>query len=463
MAITKMYGEAVRPLVRIFVILLVIVAGQALVAPVSAATRAEFESILQDSLEAIWAGRDFTPALKQRQKALTGMMTSGQVSKADLENMMKKVFPAIMDRQKTSRYTAKTFPDRFDALLSPVMNWKTAKEIMWGAMVSTIDQNNPILIRVGTMAPPGTPWLSVPENIAFPEIERLSSSRILTKIYGGGVMGEDTDVLKKMDEGQLECCGCTALGVLEACPEASALLLPGLFKNYDEVDYIFEKFRKRLDKGFEDQGDILLALIDTGFFYMFSKNKTAGLEDIRKQKVITWFGTIEKTFYGELGINPIPVAVPDTVSALTTGQAEINVAPAAWMLGMQAYQYSNYYLKPPLVYSPAAVIVSGHIIEKIQKTTGKSATFAHNILEIMTYEWGIIEPEWKRQIRLYEEKSLKAFETKCGMIAMTFSPQDQQVLAKASKAVQQKLAGKIFPRDLIDDMQRALAQYRATH
>jgi TRAP-type C4-dicarboxylate transport system substrate-binding protein len=240
--------------------------------------------------------------------------------------------------------------------------------------------------------------------------------------------------------------------------------LPGLFNNFEEVDYICEKFRKRIDEGFEKQGYILWALIDTGFFYMFSTNKATGLADLSKQKALTWFGIIETTLFKDLGINATPVAVPDIVSALNTGLAETNLAPAAWMLGMQAYQYSNYYLKPPLLYSPAAVIISARKKDRLQKQLNISATFADNIMEIYAAEWNAHEPEWKRQIRSYEEKSLKAFETKCGMKAVTFSPEDQQRMEKASKAVQQQLAGKVFPNDLINEIQKALAEYRAqTH
>lgn len=461
MTTLNLFGKKVRPMALFCLVMMFIVGGHTITAAAATTQQAEFQKILKESLDALWNGKSFSPALVQRQKTMKTMLTNGEVNKAELASMMEAMFSDLLDRQKTTRYIVKNFPDRVNELFYPAMDWEAVKEALWRAMSSSI--NDTILIRVGTMAPPGTPWLSVPEDMAFPEIERLSNGKIMTKIYGGGVMGEDTDVLKKMDDRQLECCGCTALGVLAACPEASTLLLPGLFKNYDEVDYIFERFRQRLDKGFEDQGDTLLALIDTGFFYMFSRNKITGLDDIRKQKVITWFGAIERTLYDELGITPVPVAVPDTVSTLATGQADINVAPAAWMLGMQAYQYSNYYIKPPLFYSPAAVIVSGHIKDKIIESTGKSPAFAYNLLEIMVYEWSTIEAEWKRQIRLYEEKSLKAFETKCGMKALTFSPEDQQALEKASRAVQQKLAGKVFPKDLIEDMQKALENYRAKH
>jgi hypothetical protein len=40
--------------------------------------------------------------------------------------------------------------------------------------------------------------------------------------------------------------------------------------------------------------------------------------------------------------------------------ADTNLAPAAWMLGMQAYQYFSYHFTPQLFYSLGAVIVSTH-------------------------------------------------------------------------------------------------------
>ena len=422
--------------------------------------RDAFQNMLQDSLETLWTGGEFGPELKLRQQAMQKMLTSGEVGGAEIENMVEKALGSIIDRQQTSRYILKTLPERIDRLLPPHLDWKAARKILWRIMSAPIKKETPVHIRVGTLAPPGTPWLSVPETIVFPEIERLSDGKILTKIYGGGVMGEDTEILRKMGDGRLDCCGCTALGVLAACPEASALLLPGLFNNYAEVDYICDKFRKRLDEGFEKQGYVLWAIIDTGFFYVFSKNKINDLAALGQQKVITWFGIIETTLFDELGITPIPLAVPDIIAALNTGQADVNVAPAAWMLGMQAYQYTNFYFNPPLIYSPAVVFVSNRTVDRIKEQTGVSAIFARNMMEILASEWNAIEPEWKRQIRLYEERSFRAFETKCGMKGITLSPEDQRILGQASQAVQQKLAGSVFPKDLIEDIQKALVNYR---
>ena len=449
-----------RPGRFLCLILMLVLCCQPLIAPAGENERQKIMTILQDSLSDLWAGRQFSPDLSRRQQAMKNMLAAETIDKAELNGMLENMLVPLLNREKTSRYVLRTMPERFDNLLSPYLSWSDMRQIIWRNLSSAIDKDNPFKITVGTLAPPGTPWLSVPENSVIRDIKHLSEGRIQIQIYGSGVMGEDPDVLKKMGDDQLDGCGCTALGVLAACPEASVLLLPGLFRNYEEVDYICEKFRKRLDKAFEQRGYILAALIDTGFFNFFLKNYVADLAGLRNQKVQTWFGTLETAFYEELGITPVPVKSPETISALSSGRFDATLSPAAWMLGMQAYQYVHFYLTPPLLYSPAAVITSSDLKTRMQEAMGVSDNFAQNLQEILVAEFNALEPEWKRQIRIYEAKSLKAFETKCGMQALTFSPEDMAVIEKAGQAVEKKLAGKVFSRDLLNDIHKALSDYR---
>jgi hypothetical protein len=80
---------------------------------------------------------------------------------------------------------------------------------------------------------------------------------------------------------------------------------------------------------------------------------------------------------------------------------------------------------------------------------------------MLVAEFNALEPEWKKQIRAYEEKSLKAFESKCGMKAMTFSPDDMKAIEKASQAVLASQSGKTFSAELMADIQKELEAYRA--
>ena len=86
-----------------------------------------------------------------------------------------------------------------------------------------------------------------------------------------------------------------------------------------------------------------------------------------------------------------------------------------------------------------------------------------NTQEVLVSEFNAIEKEWKRQIRAYDAKSLNAFKTKCGMKEMVFSPEDQKLIEQAGIKVQEKLAGKVYSAELLNDMLAALEEYRKTH
>lgn len=426
----------------------------------AALTPAQIRSTIEQSMAALLTGKKFTPDLERRQKALISMFESGQVKRTDIKKEIENAIIPVLNSQKTSRYILEKLPARFKKLFSHYIEWEEARRIMWKVCSSIIGKGQHMVITIGTLAPEGTPWINVPQTMLVPRMKELSGGKVIIKIYTGGVMGEDTDILRKMDIGQLDGCGCTAVGILAASPETSVFLIPGLFRNYDEVDYVGKKLRKRLDSAFEKRGYILAALIDTGFFYMFTKNRVSCLADVAKQKVPAWFGIVETSLYKELGISATPVAVPEMISALSSGLVNCDLAPPAWMLGMQAYQYVNYYIKPPLVYSPAAIIVSTNTRKRLRKKFGVSKTFAYNIQELLVFEVRSLEPEWKRQVRTYEAKSLKAFETKCGMKAVTLPEADIQAFKAAGEKVGKELAEKAYPKELADKVIKALKKYR---
>lgn len=74
-------------------------------------------------------------------------------------------------------------------------------------------------LKIGTLAPSNTPWMDGAINTLKPFIEWESRGFMRLVVFEGGVMGEDKDILRKMRLGQLQGCGCTALGFLSAVPE----------------------------------------------------------------------------------------------------------------------------------------------------------------------------------------------------------------------------------------------------
>ena len=423
-----------------------------------------FQGALNDILTVFWTGQAFTPETGKKGVLLKDALQSGEITDTELKEMIQTGMRAIIPRYKTSRYILEEIPDRFNAIFSPLVAWDTVREeIVWGIISEALKNKEPFILKLATLAPEGTPWMDVPQTILVPRIIHLTGGALRPKFYTGGVMGEDNDVLRKMDIGQLDGCGCTTLGVVTASPDASVFMAPNLFQNYEEIDHICVRFRRQLDESFEKRGYICGAIIDSGFLYVFSKKRITGLDDLKKQKALTSIGHIELTLLEELGVDPVPVAIPEVVSSLSTGMADTFIAPAAWALGMQAYQYVNYYIQTPFFYSPGVVLLSDSTRDKIGRHFGLPETLVYNTQELIVLEIKGIEPEWKKRGRIYEEKSLKAFEMKCGIRPVALSARDQRIFEQAARNVREKLAGKDYPRKLLDDVMAALEAYRESH
>jgi len=323
----------------------------------------------------------------------------------------------------------------------------------------TIDQIEPIVIKVGTLAPDGTPWINFAKEKLIPHITTESRGLIKLVLYAGGTMGEDTDVLRKMRLGQLQGWGCTALGIFLAAPEASVLSLPMLFKNYEEVDFITEKFRPEIERIFEKRGYYLSGLIDTGFFYLFSKTKIETIDTMRKQKILTWFGDVETATLEETGIKPIKVSVPEVVTSLQTGLINADIAPPAWQMGTQAYVHTTYYITQPLFYSIASILLDKTQIYKLVSKYPNG--FGNEIINLIQNLIKNFENDWKILLRDFEAKSLRAFE-KSGMAPVDLHPEDLEQFHKISGNVWKKLEGRLYPKELLDKVNTALKEFRAT-
>lgn len=110
-------------------------------------------------------------------------------------------------------------------------------------------------------------------------------------------------------------------------------------------------------RGLNKYGYVLVGLIHTGFFYIFTKTDRATINQFMQQKVKTSFGRVKCTYYNELGIHPIPIAIPDVLSSLQTDTISVDIAPPVWILEVQAFLFLRYYLALPVFNSPAAIFI----------------------------------------------------------------------------------------------------------
>jgi len=101
-------------------------------------------------------------------------------------------------------------------------------------------------IKVATLAPDGTSWMNIFHEMNA-EVYEKTGQQVKFKIYPGGVLGSEADVIRKIRVGQLHGSAFTGTGLTEICPDLRAMGLPLLFKNHEEFNYVLDKLQPRLE------------------------------------------------------------------------------------------------------------------------------------------------------------------------------------------------------------------------
>jgi TRAP-type C4-dicarboxylate transport system substrate-binding protein len=80
----------------------------------------------------------------------------------------------------------------------------------------------PLVIKFATIAPEGTPWMSLMEEMND-ELRHRSHDQVAFRFYPGGVAGDERDVLRKIRINQLHGGAFSGFGLGEIVPEIRVL------------------------------------------------------------------------------------------------------------------------------------------------------------------------------------------------------------------------------------------------
>src|SRR4030043_2271821 len=144
-----------------------------------------------------------------------------------------------------------------------------------------------LLIKMGTLAPEGSSWMKT-FNTLNTEVMKRTESKVQFRIYPGGVLGDEMDMLRKLRIGQLQGVALTSAGLSTPYKEMDVLQVPFLFQTYEEVDAVLKKMDSSFRKGFEDNGYVLLGWSEAGFVYLMSTLPISSVADLRIAGVWIW-------------------------------------------------------------------------------------------------------------------------------------------------------------------------------
>jgi len=305
------------------------------------------------------------------------------------------------------------------------------------------------VIKLGTLAPEGSSWMKT-FNTLNTEVMKKTENKVQFKIYPGGVLGDEMDMLRKLKIGQIQSVALTSGGLSALFKEMDVLQIPFLFQTYEEVDATLKKMDSFFRKGFEDNGYVFLGWSEAGFIYLMSTVPIASVSDLKKAKVWVWEDSpMSKAIFDEAGVKAIPLTIPDVLVGLQTGLVDVVYAPPTGAISLQWFTKVKYLTDVPLVYLAGGVVVKKDIFKQISQS---SQNF---ILESFQQHLDQL-----KIITRNENRDAIKVMVKNGVKIITPSKDQIDEYKRLSNKAMGHISGQTFSNKVLDEVTSLLESYR---
>jgi TRAP-type C4-dicarboxylate transport system substrate-binding protein len=328
------------------------------------------------------------------------------------------------------------------------------KRILWcavlaAALLAAQTVHAATEVKLAILAPEGSTWYKV-MTAWDKELREKTAGRVLLKIYPGGTLGDEMDVVRKMRIGQVQAAGLTGLGLGAINPEVRVLELPMMVANYAEADAVNAKIWPKLEAGFEKNGFVVLGTGETGFINIFSNKPISSRADMKGAKMWAWEGDpLVATMYKVFDIVPIPLPITDVLTSLQTKLIDGVYAPPLGAIALQWFTQTKYYSDLKLSDSTGGIVMSKKALDamvpadrEVLRSTAKK--YARQLVDAT---------------RVDNEKSYAQL-AKAGLTLVKIPPAEAEQIRQTSREVWTALVGKLYSKELLDATIAAVTEKR---
>lgn len=306
------------------------------------------------------------------------------------------------------------------------------------------------LIKMATLAPDGSPWHQVLQQMGE-RWRNISGGKVKLTIYPGGVLGDEPDIVNKMRIGQIQAVALSGAGMADIEPGVACLQIPMMFESYEELDYVRDRLAPRLEKMIEARGFLVLNWGDAGWVHFFTRSPVTHLDDMRQMKLFTWAGSNDTLeLWKANGFRAVPLAATDILTGLQTGLIEAVPTTPLYALLNQSFglaKYMNDVKWAPLV---GATLISKKAWESLPPNDrGEMFQAARASGDSL-----------RGGIRKMGDDAIAAMQ-KRKLTVVHASPSTVAEWRKEAEGVYPNLRGRSIPADLFDEVHNLRDEFRA--
>jgi TRAP-type C4-dicarboxylate transport system substrate-binding protein len=321
--------------------------------------------------------------------------------------------------------------------------------MLWLTFLPSAAGAQPIVVKMATLVPDGTSWHLVLKQVAA-EWNKISGGKVRVNLYAGGTAGDDPDVVRKMNLGTLNAAVLTSVGLAEIDRSIYALSIPMAFDDYDEVYYVIDKMRPRLEANLLQKGFVALNWVDGGWAHFFTQKPVASPDDLRKLKLFQWAGDqpLLKTWQSA-GFNPIPLPSTELATGLQTGLVQAFGASPQMAVITRYYENARNMTDLRWALSMGGTVIRKDTWDKIP------ADIQGKLLESARVAGGKLQAE----IRKSADADMAAMKQK-GLNVVAVDARIRELWRAAAESMYPGLRGGVVPPDAFDEAIRFRNEYR---
>jgi TRAP-type C4-dicarboxylate transport system substrate-binding protein len=311
-----------------------------------------------------------------------------------------------------------------------------------------------ITIKMGSLSPEGSSYMIISGKMKD-EFEKITGGKVKIVWYGGGVMGDEPEMVRKIKMGQLNGGGFTGygLGIIEK--SIRILELPGLFEDYDEFYYVWEKMQDDFKMRFRERGFELLAYFPIGKVYVFSNKPISKLDDFSGVKLWVWSGdplAAETSQVLKGYAQLINLSIADVLTGLQTGMVNAFYNLPYGALALQWSKHVKYMLDFPVNIASGGVVISTKTLDKLSPEH-KKALYDLSEKYFKTLSRSLIE-ENNKAVEEFKKQGIKFISPDKN------SPEFKKILETFSR-VHEKFKGEFYTPDLYQTVVKLRDEHRA--
>jgi len=307
-------------------------------------------------------------------------------------------------------------------------------------------------IRLGTLVPSGTSYYHSLESMGA-KWRQASNGGISLTIYGGGTMGSEDEIVRRMRVGQLQAAVLTAAGLSEIDPSVSALQkMPLMYRSLEEAAYVRQKLSGDLERRLADKGFVVLFWGDAGWVRIFSKDPGILPEDFKKMRIFVTAGDVpESELLRSAGYKPVLLEWSDVLTSLQTGMVDAVPTIPFHVLANQFYLSTHHMLEVNWLPLVGALVVTKKSWEALQPGE-------REVMMKSAAQCGQEIQEHGRQENLDAVAAMQ----KRGLQVHPVNREAEEEWRRFSESLYPKIRGPIVPADMFDEVVRLLRDYRST-